>query len=397
MPSGPRSFAPIDFRTRLPALDGIRALAITLVFCDHYGGGAHGGGVLRALNNLREHGWVGVDLFFVLSGFLITGILYDTRSDSRFFLRFYARRSLRILPVFYIVFVLLLLLTPVFHYEWHWMQLTFVFYIGNFFANYHWELYSLVSPNHFYATVNIAHFWSLCVEEQFYLLWPIAVWLIRDRVRLIWTASGISLLALALRLAMLAHFSLTVSETWIMRTLPFRMDSLLIGAIMALVLRGPAADRWQRSAKWLFGVSAAAVLAIFVFSPAYDSPLLLSIGLTFVALASAGLIATTLRPGSPTFNLFHLKPLRVLGKYSYGFYVYHVLFRWAWIDFFLHLNKHLHSLALSGLIEISLTFATVFLVSKLSYDLIEVRFLRLKRYFQYDSETVEHRHALAPR
>jgi peptidoglycan/LPS O-acetylase OafA/YrhL len=315
MTEASRHFAPIDFRTRFPALDGIRALAVTLVFADHYRGGSHGGGLLQFINLARQRGWVGVDLFFVLSGFLITGILYDTRDDP--------------------------------------------------------------------------HFWSLCVEEQFYLLWPIAVWLIRDRSKLLRAAIGISLLALVFRLAVLGSTSTVHAETWIFRTLPFRMDALLIGGILALLLRSPHSDRWQRAGKWVFLIGSAAVFAIFILSPAYDSAWLLSIGVSFTALASAGLICTTLRSGSPAFHVFYWKPLRILGKYSYGFYVYHLLFRTAWIHFLTFLGARWR-LPASLLL---LNFVVTFLVAKVSYDLIEVRFLRLKRGFEYDSEVVEHRHA----
>jgi peptidoglycan/LPS O-acetylase OafA/YrhL len=397
MPSSPRHFAPIDFKTRFPALDGIRALAVTLVFADHYGGGSHGGGVLRVINVVRQRGWVGVDLFFVLSGFLITGILYDTRVDSRFFQRFFARRAVRIFPVFYLVVALLLLLTPVLHYQWHWLQLTFLIYMGNFFGNANFGLYEIASRTHPAASATIGHFWSLCVEEQFYLLWPVIVFFVRDRIRLIRVALGLSLLALLLRLAMLARFSTTLSETWIVRTLPFRMDALLIGGALALLLRGPASDRWQRAGRWVFLAATAAVLAIFILSPAYDSPWLLLIGLTLTALSSAGLVASTLRPGSPAFRLFHLKPLRTLGKYSYGFYIYHLLFRNAWIQFLVFLGARLHSLALAGIVALAVNFAVTFLVAKLSYDLIESKFLRLKRRFEYDSEVATRHHAFTTR
>ena len=113
-----RFFRPINFKDRFPALDGLRAMAVTLVFLEHFGGGAHGGRVLSAINQVRLRGWVGVDLFFVLSGFLITGILFDTRVDSHFFKRFFARRCLRIFPVFYLVVAVLLVLTPILHYQW---------------------------------------------------------------------------------------------------------------------------------------------------------------------------------------------------------------------------------------------------------------------------------------
>jgi peptidoglycan/LPS O-acetylase OafA/YrhL len=192
---------------------------------------------------------------------------------------------------------------------------------------------------------------------------------------------------------MCLHFAPDVAEQWITRTLPFRMDALLIGAILALLLRGPAAHTVQRASKWLFFFAFAAVLAVFILSPAYDSPWLLVPGYTFIALASAGLIGTTLRPGSSTFRLFCLHPLRTLGRYSYGFYIFHVLYGWAWIQFLVFASSWTHSMVLGGLIALTLNFLTTFTVSKLSYDLFEVRFLRFKTRFEYDSEVAQHKHA----
>jgi len=387
-----RNFAPIDFKTRFPALDGIRALAVTMVFIRHFGGGSHGGKVLQLINEIRQRGWMGVDLFFVLSGFLITGILFDTRNDSHFFKRFFARRSVRIFPVFYLVFAILLLLTPIFKYQWHWLHLTFFFYIGNFFANQDFSLYELLSANHPTFKANLGHLWSLFAEEQFYLLWPLAVWMVRDRVKLLWTASGFALLALALRCAMVLFSTPEIAERWIIRTLPFRMDTLLFGAVLALLLRGPHADFWQRRCKWLFLTAITLVSILVKFSPQYDSPWLLTVGLTLTAAASAGLIGMTLRTGSPAFRLFHLKPLRTLGKYSYGFYIYHALYEWAWIQFLVFLIKTSHSIAIAGIVSLALNFFVTFMISKISYDFFEVRFLRFKKHFEYDSEVTEHRH-----
>ncbi|HMF54598.1 MAG TPA: acyltransferase [Edaphobacter sp.] len=391
MASASPTFHPIDFKTRLPALDGIRALAITLVFFEHYGGGSHGGLILRTLGELRKRGWVGVDLFFVLSGFLITGILFDTRNDSHFFSRFYARRSVRIFPVFYLVAVILLVLTPIFQYQWHWLHLTFLVYLGNFFGNYDFSLYEVLSKNHPAMKVTLGHLWSLCVEEQFYLIWPLVVWAVRDRIKLLWTAAGLSVVALGLRCAVYMHTTPQLAEQWIMRTLPFRMDALLFGGILALLLRGPNADRYQRASRWVFLAASACVLAIFNFSPAYDSPWLLTVGLTFIAIASAGLIGATVKTGSAEFRLFSPRPLLILGKYSYGFYVYHLLYRPAWIQLLTFVGKKTHSIALAGIVELTAVFVVTFIVSKLSYDLFEVRFLRFKKNFEYDSELREHR------
>jgi peptidoglycan/LPS O-acetylase OafA/YrhL len=388
-----RNFSPIDFKDRFPALDGIRAVAVTLVFMEHFGGGAHGGRVLNLINDIRVRGWVGVDLFFVLSGFLITGILFDTRNDSHYFKRFFARRSLRIFPVFYLVVAVLLALTPILHYQWRAGHLLFLIYMGNFFGNHDFSLYTVFSANHPTFKASIGHFWSLCVEEQFYLLWPAVVWMVRDRIKLLWTAAGISVLALLLRCVMLVMAGPVHAETWIIRTLPFRMDTLLIGAMLALLLRGPNADRWQRRCRPLFLVCTGLALGIFFFSPAYDSPWLLTVGLTITALASAGLIGSTLRAGSPAFRLFYRKPLRTLGKYSYGFYIFHYVYVWAWIQLLVWFTNHFHSKAIAGVLALSINFTVTFFVSKLSYELFEVKFLRWKRYFEYDSEVAEHKHA----
>jgi peptidoglycan/LPS O-acetylase OafA/YrhL len=390
-----RYFAPIDFRTRFPALDGLRAMAILAVFAAHYGGGSHGGHILQVINVIRGYGWLGVDLFFVLSGFLITGILYDTLGDGKYFQRFFARRSLRIFPIYYFVFALLLLLTPMLHYEWHWGHALFLVYLGNLIGNYNFAYYSVVSPRSTMMLANIGHFWSLCVEEQFYMLWPVAVFFLRKRRSLLIAGVSLSLLAIALRAGEFAWQGPVVAERWIVRTLPFRMDSLLIGGVLALLLRGENADRIQRSCKWLFLVGAAATAVVFALSPEYDSPVLLIGGYTIIALTCAGLVGCTLRTNSAAFRLFHIKSLRILGKYSYGFYIYHLLFRWIWIDFLVFLGVKLHSLALAGVIALSTNFVLTFLVSKYSYDLFESKFLKYKKHFDYDSEVQSHRHAFA--
>lgn len=385
-------FSPIIFTHRFPALDGIRALAVTMVFADHYGGGTHGGLLLNFYNALRLRGWMGVDLFFVLSGFLITGILYDTRTDSKFFLRFFARRSVRIFPVFYLLVAILLLLTPFFKYQWRWGHLPFLFYMGNFFASFHASFYEIISANHRAASAHIGHLWSLCVEEQFYLLWPFVIWKVRDRVRLLWVAAGISLVALAFRTTMVM-FVPTNSMELASHILPARMDALLFGGILALLLRGESADLLQRSCKWIFLIAAALVATLCGLSPAPDSPWLLTIGYSLIGIASAGLIGMTLRPGSPAFRVFNLRPLRVLGKYSYGFYVYHLVWAAAWMHFDMMLTARLHSRILGGVLMNIVNFAVTFLVAKLSYDLFEVRFLRWKKNFEYDSELRTHKHA----
>ncbi len=388
-----RYFSPIDFKTRFPALDGIRALAIAMVFFHHLGGGSHGGVILRTINYVRLAGWAGVDLFLVLSGFLITGILFDTQRDSHFFKRFFARRSVRIFPVFYLVCFVLLLLTPIFQYQWRPEHLTFLVYLGNFWGNHDFSLYDIVSSKYSAARVTIGHFWSLCVEEQFYMLWPFLVWKIRDRIRLMQTAIALCALAIILRVILCMELPIGPAQGWVSRTLPFRMDSLLIGGILALLLRGPNSDRWQRSCRWIFLVGLVFTLPIIANPLGAFSLWTLIPGFTIIAITSAGLIGSTLRSGSPAFRLFYFKPFRILGKYSYGFYIYHMLFEHAWGALLVWVIGKTHSLVIGGIVEIGTASIVIFLVSKISYDYFEVRFLHLKKYFEYDSELQEHKHA----
>jgi peptidoglycan/LPS O-acetylase OafA/YrhL len=149
-----------------PALDGIRGLAIILVMSLHLfvSNSNTGSRFFNTLNRIFASSYIGVNLFFVLSGFLITGILLDTRHRPNFFKTFYARRALRIFPVYYGVFVLLFLLTRPLHFVWSGWQYFFLTYTSNLAL---WRTQPLtLSP------FNINHFWSLQVEEQFYLIWP---------------------------------------------------------------------------------------------------------------------------------------------------------------------------------------------------------------------------------
>jgi peptidoglycan/LPS O-acetylase OafA/YrhL len=217
----------------------------------------------------------------------------------------------------------------------------------------------------------------------------------RNRLRLIWIAGGLSVAALGLRIAFVLNISPQHNEPWMLHLLPFRMDALLIGAILALVLRGPRAGAWQRSCAGLFWLATATAIAVCLLSPSLTSPWFNTLGISLVALGSAGLIGAALRPGSIAFRVFHLPPLRVLGRYSYGFYVYHTIWAGGWHSLSVLLATRLHSPVLGNGLAGLLNFAATLLAAKLSYDLFEVRFLRLKKRFEYDSELTSHRHAFS--
>ena len=161
------------------------------------------------------YGWAGVDVFFVLSGFLITGILYETRDDTYRIRNFYIRRTLRIFPLYYGVLLAIFLLTPLMHWAWTWQWIAWPLYLGNFlrflyphlnngfvatFADAH-----LVSRAYPRFDLRLGHFWTLCVEEQFYLLWPWIVFTVRDRRKLIAICASCIVLVPIARILAVAH------------------------------------------------------------------------------------------------------------------------------------------------------------------------------------------------
>jgi len=151
---------------QVPELDGLRGVAILMVLLFHFGGPP-----INLCTWLLSYGWAGVDLFFVLSGFLITTILLNTKDSPQYFSSFYGRRVLRIFPLYFMALALY------FHVEMPWLvshkQATAVS-VGDQL----WCWFYLLNWHDVTAGINgnLSHLWSLSIEEQFYLVWPLAIW-----------------------------------------------------------------------------------------------------------------------------------------------------------------------------------------------------------------------------
>jgi peptidoglycan/LPS O-acetylase OafA/YrhL len=305
----------------VPALDGVRGLAILWVV--PYNAlevlSAPPAGPIHLFAMLAHPGWVGVQLFFALSGFLITGGLLDTRQSKNYFRAFYARRALRILPLYYIVLLGLLLLTAFIAPpgELH-SRLRNQIWLWTFLSN--WTKPLGLDLEGF------GHFWSLAVEEQFYLLWPFAVYRL-DARRLFHACLWISLGALLVRCAMAAS---GVSPEAIYSFTVCRMDALALGAAGAALLRIPGWPSMARArlipAGW---IAVALFLAGAVLTRGYATGTLAceTLGYTILAFSSAVLVtgvalARSSRPG-PLVAVLQSAPLRSLGRYSYAMYVLH--------------------------------------------------------------------------
>ena len=374
---------PGGFR-HIPALDGIRGSAILLVLACHLlaSDPVTGSKLLDIFQELHSGTYAGVNLFFTLSGFLITGILIDTLNIQHYFKTFYARRSLRIFPLYYGSLAVLLLLTRPLHFQWHGWQWFYLTYTANLAL---WRNYVPLDLGSF----NIVHFWSLQVEEQFYLVWPFVVYRIKQpakiaRVALIACVPVFLVRVFFVAVRHQAHFHwpyLTVAPTISCA------DNLLFGCALSALLRTSARKRVFSFAPVMLGVCLGLLAVVFFVNHGFaygDRVLMPTIGFTLLGLTSASLIADTLRENSRTQRVFSLSFLRFFGKYSYGIYVFHYsLDRFLTTRLRAAIFADSHSKALAVLSAAFIIAGASVIAAMLSYYLYESPFLHLKRYFGY--------------
>lgn len=377
-----------------PALDGLRAVAVLMVFVQHYG--------FSLVPASVSYGWIGVDIFFVLSGFLITGILYDTRDSVHRFRNFYVRRTLRIFPLYYGVLLLALLLNPIFHWAWHPAWYLWPIYLGNY-ARYLYlgdflrdpvvvEHLRSQAPFAAHFVARLGHFWSLAVEEQFYLVWPFVVFYLKDRKLLRNLCAAVFLFALLARIVcqLTLPASLLQAE-FLYRFTPLRVDALLLGGFLALVLRGPEIALIARLARPVI----LGVFTIFccvqgfhflVYRSAYPptaiTPRMSTIGFSLIDLLAGAVLLLAIDSRTLVYRLLSGKALRRLGQMSYGFYVFHDIPHGAYLRLAQFFARG-QPTALTIECAVIAFFGTLAL-SYLSFRFYEAPFLRLKDRFTAD-------------
>ena len=339
------------------------------------------GAVLSFLSEASGFGWTGVDLFFALSGFLITGILADSRAKEHYFRTFYARRVLRIFPLYYGFLIVVFFILPIFTTAANVpssLRIFFWTYTSNLFFVFNGR----ETPD------IVGHLWTLAIEEQFYLVWPLVIFFASsiDRLRmgLLWTFVSVIVLRCFL-------FFSGVDFTVLYRNTVTHCDALILGGYLALSVRSSKSG----SLKGLRPNKLAAFIIILLalFLTDYDGinlefsapPLIMFVRevimFSLLAILFVWLIhAATYQTSSRISQLFSNPVLRWFGKYSYALYVLHLpiailLFRSdiSW------LTSHAK---LAQLELFSIYFGCSILSAFLSWHVFEKHFLKLKRYFQ---------------
>lgn len=325
-------------------------------------------------------GWLGVDLFFVLSGFLITDILLRTVNLPGYFKNFYAKRVLRIFPLYYLSLIIFFGVLPhiknfpldlsfyIDHQWWFWTYLQnwfLIFYdVGN-------------------TTPAIQHYWSLAVEEQYYIVWPFVIFLVRSPKILLAIAGLLLLGVIGIRLYMwtiqikdLNYFGLYTYT---------RIDGICVGSMLAILqfMRSPFIKKYFTGLVLLL----AAMNFVFYFINKqyhFTYPYLAIVGYTTFAMLFAMIVHEVIQGDNKFFTfLLNIKPLRFFGKISYGLYVFHwpvYLILYDWMDEKVRSVLPLSENNMAVIVSILLSAIGV-LISIISFYTFERYFLNKKKGF----------------
>ena len=369
----------------IPALDGLRGIAILFVLIHHMTLYRPDEGVSRWIATVPLSGWIGVDLFFVLSGFLITGILLDTRDSKNYYSSFYARRALRIFPLYYLCLVLGLLLLPMLP-ELHRVivgpypvppQSPYWLYLTNF---------SIADRGMVHGWLDVA--WSLAIEEQFYIVWAIVVYFCAPRYL------GIFCVAMLIfgPLARASAISKGVEPEDIYVITLFRLDGLAMGSLLAWAQRHAALPSSPKAILAIATACLAGMTAIIVTSGDawWWNPRMQQIGFSLIALGGATmLIGAVTQPASSIWTrALSAGWLRAFGKYSYCLYLIHLPIQRMVREYVFEPREYNYlfpSPWVTQIIYYVLAIAPCYLLARLSWAYFEGPILKLKDRFPYET------------
>jgi peptidoglycan/LPS O-acetylase OafA/YrhL len=368
----------------LPALEGVRGYAFIAVFLVHYlsldGKPVHPLAYLWSL--MTSLAWLAVPLFFAVSGYLITRILYRSKDREGFFRVFYGRRVLRVFPLYYLVIGSVLLTAVLLHKKTEPQTLLYFLYLQNLWCPDH--IFGCHFPFRYW--VDIDHLWSLAVEEQFYILWPVVIWMCRTRKSMLRVSYGVLagcfLIRLGWPLLHVFHIPMVNAyySTWT------RVDGIVCGAIVALWSEGGELPKMAtRVSYWIASVGVtvlvcrAVVCGYSVPVERFNVALMMPVSNCICTAILVLLLAEHTWVSRACSQSWICK----LGRLSYALYIFHFLYLKTFKDI---LPKHLAPVT-GGLwaqvIASAAAFLVTWILASLSFHLIEAPALRAKVLFQY--------------
>jgi peptidoglycan/LPS O-acetylase OafA/YrhL len=355
------------------SLTGLRGIAILLVLLFHN----------FSYFQITYIGWVGVDLFFVLSGFLITRILLSTKANKHYFKNFYLRRILRIFPLYYLSILLFLIVERILSLP---SGMTFSHYLAIYLIYFQNLLFFQKQDQSLgYSILN--HFWTLSVEEHFYILWPWLVFYFKEKYLLL------AIVLIIVGSKILSLILLHQGMSWVaIYTFSFvRFETLAMGAMVAILINYRI-KLVERYTKWIFTLSCIAILTFFgyyilkngnlsVLNPGEGLLLSQSFILSLIGFFFSSILVYSLTKNKFE-NFLSSKPLIFFGKYSYGIYVYHYPV-YSLTAYYFHLNSA-NPLFFNWPVEILISIVCSFVaagIAYVSYNYYEKYFLNLKSKF----------------
>lgn len=340
---------------RVLELDSLRGLACLAILVYHL------------MPHRFPGGWAGVDLFFILSGFLITSIILKSFHERRFLAHFYMRRGLRIWPVYYLTVLLLVAAAPILPRP---SNLGGVPYLLTYTQNV--PLYWSSTAPHFASY--LMHTWSLAIEEQFYLIWPALICIVGRR----------GVIPLSLALAFASVWARGHGFHWWL--LLARGDGLAMGSMLAVMLSSRGGEIWRpMMMRWAFGTaSVAAIMYLIAFSASggmspLDMPMWPASTVLVVNLFGFGVVGLVVcLQGHPALRPLRGRWLVKVGQLSYGLYMYHYVV-------LLFSDDLAQRFGLGGrpFWRLALTAVAIFALAGVSWRYVERPFLRLKERFSY--------------
>jgi peptidoglycan/LPS O-acetylase OafA/YrhL len=353
----------------IPQFDGLRGISIIAVLIAH-------SGFIEALPHAHalEYGRVGVDLFFVLSGFLITGILRDSRKSPNYFRNFYMRRALRIWPLYYALLVVIFVISPVFVPSmWKTVGTVwpyFVFYIQN--INYH-----------LYPPFGLEPTWSLAIEEQFYLTWPLMVLYLRKR-----TLSFVLVTLVLMSLVMRISGYLDGAPLKFIHNFTFcRLDAIACGSLAAIWLRSShcTLKLWRTVSISCLGLG----LGGIVLSRMLFREQSTVVSYVFIAIGFTGVLSISLVSDPNTSAMGRVLTadwLCYIGKISYGIYLLHMPLFILITQFIVHRGLNRLHPVVGNICATLAEFVSAILAASISWRFFEKPILGFKKKFPSGSQ-----------